>query len=44
MNLKDYTLKITYVADGKPCMLTVDGCTLADGFSNGVFSVKEDGD
>ncbi len=44
MNLKDYTLKITYVADGKPCVLTVDGCTLADGFSNGVFSVKEDGD
>ena len=43
MNLKDYTLKVTYIAEGKPCILAVNGSELSNGFSNGLFSLYEDG-
>lgn len=43
MNLKDYTLKITYLSDNKPCMLTVDGDDVVKGYDDGTFALKDEG-
>lgn len=43
MNLKDYTLKITYLSEGKPCMLTVDSDDIAKSYDDGTFALLEDG-
>ena len=44
MNLKDFTVKLTYIADGKPQMLTVDSDEVVKGFDNGLVKLAEDGD
>lgn len=44
MNLKDFTLKLTYIVDGKPNMETVERGEIEKGYDNGLFSLTEDGD
>lgn len=43
MNLKDYRLKLTYVSDGVPCELKLNGAELKGGFDNGAISLAENG-
>ncbi len=39
MNIKDFTLKITYICDGKPRMETVDGDSVLE-YKNDLFSLS----
>ena len=43
MNIKDFTLKLAYKLNGKEHCETVEYAALAEGFSNGVIALKEDG-
>jgi len=40
MNISDYTLKLTYMAGEKPCLVTVDAADIKKGFENEAFSLR----
>ncbi len=40
MNLKDFTLRLTYSADAKPCTRSIDCTEIEKGYDDGVVSIK----
>lgn len=44
MNLKDFTLELTYIADEKQCMVSVEGSELEAGYNHKLFSLALYGD
>lgn len=43
MNLKDFTLKLAYTVDGKPCEKSIESNCLSAGYADDDICVKEDG-